>query len=120
MKDFLVLRLVILGLVAMLEACVDAQPPDKQANQTWAGWYMANGGAKSFQPCGASEALRIAEGADLAARANATGMGKDDPVYVKLLGHTLPARGLMVEKVLQFGSSTPVQNCAMTGLVKQA
>jgi hypothetical protein len=119
MKTF-AMPLFTLGSVVTLASCAVAESPEKQANQALVGWYMGNGTVATFLPCGASEPLRIAEAADLGTRARATGMGEDNPVYVKLLGREASGRGLIVEKVLQFGSAIPVRNCAMTGVVNKS
>ena len=87
-----------------------------------AGWYSEHGTARSFQPCGSDQTLPIDEAGDLPARARAFGLQPDTPVYVELqVGVPTVAAGtsakINVEKVMQFGSPTPVRHCAMNGVV---
>ena len=80
-----------------------------------AGWYLEHAGQPRFQPCGQPQPLRIAAAADLPARAKAFGLDEDTPVYVRVKG-TISSGELRVVAVEQFGSSTPVRNCGLTGV----
>jgi hypothetical protein len=109
-----------------LTACAAAQPPAKTA-QPVSGWYSQSAGSATFQPCGTSEPWLVTKAADLSARATAFGLQNDMPVYVKIVA-AISAQGkygshgeyshqVQVERVLQFGSPTPVRNCALSGVV---
>lgn len=112
--------LLVAGLSVSLAACAAAERSDAQKTQPLAGWYMQNGATQTFQPCGGSVPLPITEGADLRAKAGDFGLQDDNPIYVRLL--TTGSSGqktIKVARVLQFGSPTPVRDCAMNGVVKQ-
>ena len=86
-----------------------------------AGWYMQHEGQVTFQACGQSEPWRIGAAADLDARAKAFGLDDDNPVYVRLQATSHAAdKTIDVIRVEQFGSPTPVKNCAMDGVVLPA
>jgi hypothetical protein len=72
----------------------------------------------SFQPCGHADSLRV-DSADLRARAREFGLDADTPVYVRVAG-SIEGSTLQVVRVEQFGSPTPVRDCAMTGVVLPA
>ncbi len=84
--------------------------------QSYAGWYLESAGQASFQPCGQSQRWRVTAAADLHSRAKAFGLQQDTPVYVRLAGSAQGGE-LAVSRVEQFGSPTPVRNCAMNGVV---
>lgn len=81
-----------------------------------AGWYLEHAGQPRFQPCGQSQPLPIVAAADLPARAKAFGLTEDTPVYVRVKG-IISGGEVRVVAVEQFGSSTPVRNCGLTGVV---
>lgn len=83
------------------------------------GWYLEHAGQGMFQPCGQSRQWRI-HSPELRARAKDFGLDQDTPVYVRLL--VVPSANgedMLVSKVEQFGSPTPVRDCGMTGVVTQ-
>ncbi|MEO5595617.1 MAG: hypothetical protein ABIQ97_00500 [Lysobacteraceae bacterium] len=84
--------------------------------QPYSGWYMEHAGKSTFQPCGQTKQWRVSAPADLVARAKKFGLEQDTPVYVQLLG-TAQGDAIAVSRVQQFGSPTPVRNCALTGVV---
>lgn len=121
MKSFVLYLFSTVGLAVVLTACVAAERTAAQRTQPIAGWYMQSSGGETFQPCGESAPWRITDDADLRARAKGFGLQDDSPVYVKLVATTSPAdKTVKVERVSQFGSPTPVRDCAMTGVVHQA
>ena len=107
---------ILLAGCAAVEKQSAAETKPIVQGQSHAGWYMESAGQRSFQPCGQSQAWRVTAAADLPARAKAFGLQQDTPVYVRLIGS---AQGdqLKVSRVEQFGSPTPVRNCAMNGVV---
>lgn len=117
----------IFGISAalLLGGCVAAEQkktdhvPIKSSGQTYAGWYMESTGQRTFQPCGQAQQLRVTSAADLPAKAKAFGLQPNTPVYVTLAG-TIQGDLLTVTRVEQFGSPTPVRNCAMDGVVTPA
>lgn len=116
-KDWVTCVAAALALVA----CTAAEQPSTRQNQSYSGWYTAHGPGQSFQPCGQAPALRVPESGELRARAKKFGLDEDTPVYVRLTG-TVSADGkhFSVTRVDQFGSPTPVRDCAMTGLQTQS
>lgn len=112
-----------LSCVLLLAACSaaertsagEAAPPTAAPAEVHAGWYLEHAGQPSFQPCGQSQPLRIVAAADLPARAKAFGLDDDTPVYVRVQG-TISGGEMHVAAVEQFGSPTPVRNCAMDGV----
>ncbi len=89
------------------------------------GWYLQGAGGSRLQPCGQSVQWLIGDKADLQARAKSFGLQDDTPVYVKLLARVSEtgrngAKKIDVVRVEQFGSSTPVRDCGMTGVVTPA
>ena len=112
-----------LPLVAALtiSGCAAAERPPASQGQTYAGWYTQHAGRSSFQPCGRAAALLVSESAELRARAKTFGLDEDTPVYVRLSGVASVDRNeFTVARVEQFGSPTPVRDCAMTGLQIQS
>lgn len=95
---------------------VPASASTGAANREYTGWYLLQGGAARFQPCGSDTTWRIGQGADLAERARGFDLEDDIPVYVRLVG-TQHDDVLDVATVAQFGASTPVSDCPMTGVV---
>ncbi len=93
------------------------QQPDIQA-QSFAGWYMERAGQGLFQACGQSRQWRVSGSPELRSKARDFGLEENTPVYVRVTG-TQAASGneLAVSQVEQFGSTTPVRNCGMTGVV---
>ncbi|MEO6155436.1 MAG: hypothetical protein ABIP16_06890 [Thermomonas sp.] len=106
----------------LLGGCVAAEQeqtehdPTKSADQSYSGWYMESAGQRTFQPCGQAQRLRVISAADLPAKAKAFGLQTNTPVYVKLTGSN-QGDLFTVSRVEQFGSPTPVRNCAMDGVV---
>jgi hypothetical protein len=95
----------------------DAQPLN--------GWFLQGASGGRLQPCGQSAQWPIGDMADLTSRAKAFGLQDDTPVYVKLLARVSDAGHIATKKVdvvrvEQFGSPTPVRDCAMTGVVMPA
>lgn len=108
------------GSSLAVAGCVAAEKPaasnvDSNA-ATYAGWYMEHAGQTTFQACGKAQAWRITQSADLPARAKAFGLDQDTPVYVRVSG-SVDGSDIAVTKVEQFGSPTPVRNCALNGVV---
>lgn len=113
--------LIGLGAMAALSGCVaaDKQTPETApagSGQAYAGWYMQHAGQGTFQACGQSQLLQVSAPADLPARASAFGLDEDTPIYVRVTG-SVSGSEIAVSRVDQFGSSTPVRNCAMNGVV---
>lgn len=77
---------------------------------------MEHAGESTFQLCGQSQQWRVTVPADLPARVKAFGLDQDTPVYTRLIG-SVKANEIEVSRVEQFGSPSPVRNCAMTGVV---
>lgn len=95
-----------------------AQTSPASTEHALAGWYIQHGSQGSFQPCGQSEQWRIGAAADLADRAKAFGLDDDNPIYVRVLATTRASdKSIDISRVEQFGSPTPVRNCAMNGVV---
>jgi hypothetical protein len=94
------------------------QPGARRANATQAyrGWYMEHAGQGTLQGCGQSRPWRVAEAADLPARARRFQLHTDTPVYVRVTG-SVREETITIATVEQFGSPTPVRDCAMTGVV---
>lgn len=110
-----------LGAMAVLAGCVVPEKPTSEktplgTDQAHAGWYMQHEGQGTFQPCGQSQPLQISEAADLATRAKTFGLDEDTPVYVRVMG-SVRGSEIAVSRVDQFGSPTPVRDCAMNGAV---
>lgn len=91
------------------------------STQTLASWYSAYGTERSFLSCGSEESWSIVGAGDLPSHTHARDMQPDDPVYVKLLAQVSAAnawpRAVHVQQVVQFGSSTPVRDCPVKGVV---
>jgi len=62
--------------------------------------------------------LRVGKNAELDAQSQRFGMTPDSPVYVRLRGREAD-HSIEVTAVVQFGSPTPVRDCAMRGTVTQ-
>lgn len=107
---------LLLAGCAAAEKIPAAQDPSVTDGQSHAGWYMESAGPRTFQPCGQSQPWRVTSAADLPARAKAFGLQQDTPVYVRLIASS-KGDELSVSRVEQFGSPTPVRNCAMDGVV---
>ncbi len=104
-----------------LTSCVAADDASPATDEPLlVGWYMQSAGGNSFQACGRSERWLIGRAADLRARAKAFGLEDDTPVYVKLQATTRALdKTIDVARVVQFGSPTPVRDCALDGVVRQ-
>lgn len=121
--------LLCAGGMLVLTACA-AQEAPTQTPQQMAGWYSQSAGVNTFQRCASGESWLVTQPADLPARATAFGLQGDMPVYVKLSAvisapgkfgpQGMYPRQLRVARVVQFGSPTPVRNCALTGVVHPA
>lgn len=111
------LVLCLSSLIAFAD-CAAAEKAPVASSQSYSGWYLQHAGKGTFRPCGQDKQWRVNKGADLRARARAFGLEPDTPVYVRVSGK-LSAAGdaLKVLRVEQFGSPTPVRNCAMNGVV---
>jgi len=115
-----------LGACSAPDDAVDAiaRPPALASTTTappsraLAGWYLEHDAEGRFQPCGQADSLRV-DSADLRARAREFGLDADTPVYVRVAG-SIDGSTLQVVRVEQFGSPTPVRDCAMTGVVLPA
>ncbi|WP_147652658.1 hypothetical protein [Vulcaniibacterium gelatinicum] len=113
--------LAAFGVAMLLAACSTNRAGVSSTGTTadgqpHTGWYMQHAGQGLFQPCGAQRPWRITQAADLPKRARAFGLDEDTPVYVRVIG--LEHDGtLAVMRVVQFGSPTPVRDCALTGVV---
>ena len=94
----------------LIAAVLFASPPAPIA-----GWYREHGERGYFQACGAREAWPVRSAA-LRRAARRFGLDPDTPVYARVVGAVRDGR-LMVERVEQFGSETPVRDCAMDGVV---
>jgi hypothetical protein len=111
-------------LVSALSSCAAAEKTPAPVSrstpaakgQSYSGWYMEHAGQSTFQPCGQTKQWRVSAPADLVARAKKFGLEQDTPVYVQLLG-AAQGDAIAVSRVQQFGSPTPVRNCALTGVV---
>lgn len=108
--------LIGLGAAVGLIACAATENKPADAADSYAGWYMEHAGEGMFQLCGQSQQWRVTVPADLPARAKAFGLDQDTPIYARLVG-SVKANEIEVSRVEQFGSATPVRNCAMTGVV---
>lgn len=108
--------LVGLGAAVGLIGCAAAEKKPADAAGSYAGWYMEHAGEGMFQLCGQSQQRRVTAPADLPARAKAFGLDQDTPIYARLVG-SVKGNEIKVSRVEQFGSATPVRNCAMTGVV---
>lgn len=108
------------SMAATLAACSAVEvlsPPTEEP--LLAGWYMQSASGNTFQACGGSERWPIGHAADLRVRAEAFGLDDGSPVYVKLQATTrAPDKTIDVARVVQFGSPTPVRDCAMSGVVQ--
>lgn len=115
-------RIVAVSAALLLGGCTAAERKPTELNtpksggQSYAGWYMESEGQRTFQSCGQAQRLRVTSAADLPARAKVFGLQPNTPVYVKLTGSN-QGDLLIVSRVEQFGSPTPVRNCAMNGVV---
>lgn len=115
-------RILLLSLTFLpLAACnADVEPPTAAATTDVAGWYIQREGRHLFQACGEGAPKPIEASADLIGKARAFGLEDDLPVYVRLAvtpNRSSPASTGQVVRVEQFGSETPVMDCAMTGIV---
>jgi hypothetical protein len=115
-RIFAVSAALLLGGCAGSEQATTGHNPPESGGQSYTGWYMETVGQRTFQPCGQAQRLRVTSAADLPAKAKAFGLQPNTPVYVKLTGSN-QADVLTVTRVEQFGSPTPVRNCAMDGAV---
>ena len=95
-----------------------AAPAAKASEHEYAGWYTERDGGAVFQPCGQDVALRVGKNSELDAHSQRFGMTPDSPVYVRLRGREADG-SIEVTAVVQFGSPTPVRDCAMRGTVTQ-
>jgi hypothetical protein len=111
----------ITGLCAVgaLSGCVAAERQPAEPGQAVAGWYMEHSSRATLQPCGQSKSLQVSASADLPARAKAFGLVPDSPVYVRVVAKQR-GNAIDVTRVEQFGSTTPVRDCPMTGVVLPA
>jgi len=121
MKSILFPLLASAGLAVTLTACVAAERSSAAGAKPLAGWYMQEGAVETFQPCGESTPRRITNDADLRAKAKSFGLDDGNPVYVKIVASLSASdKTVKVDRVTQFGSPTPVRDCAMTGVVHPA
>lgn len=89
----------------------------KTSGQEYRGWYMEQGGKGMLHACGQSQQWSVDSPA-LRSQAKEFGLGEDTPVYVRVFAAQSTDGGeLLVARVEQFGSPTPVRDCAMTGVV---
>lgn len=107
-----------MGAAIALTGCAAAEKKPAAQGQPYAGWYMERAGQGLFQLCGQSQQQRVSGSAALRTKAREFGLGQDTPVYVRLVGaQSADGNELVVSRVDQFGSPTPVRNCGMTGVV---
>lgn len=93
------------------------QPPVAES-KSHAGWYMERAGQGLFQSCGQSQQQRVSGSAELPSKAREFGLDENTPVYVRLYGvQSADGNELVVSRVEQFGSATPVSDCGLTGVV---
>jgi hypothetical protein len=109
---------VILAGAMAFTACAGTVP----STVPLAGWYSEHGASATLQPCGRNETWTIRDAGELSARARAFDLQSDTPVYVKLRAQVsvdpaTQAHAISVIHVVQFGSPTPVRNCALNGVV---
>jgi hypothetical protein len=119
--DAKLMGVMSLGVGIALTGCVVTDKPSTEttsatSGQIFVGWYMEHAGQGSFQPCGQSQPLRVSSSADLPVRAKNFDLGEDTPIYVRVTG-SVRGDEIAVARVEQFGSPTPVRNCAMNGVV---
>lgn len=92
-----------------------ASPPRTKAPiVALAGWYTQDAARATLQPCGEVETLVLANDAGLRERAQTFGLQDGDPVYVQIEGSREDG-SFRLDRIDQFGSDTPVRDCAMTG-----
>lgn len=107
-----------LGAAIALAGCTADEKKPAAEGQSFAGWYMERAGQGIFQPCGQSQQWPVSGSSELGAAARKFGLDDNSPVYVRLFGAQAEGgNGLVVSRVEQFGSATPVRNCGMTGVV---
>jgi len=89
----------------------------KTSGQEYRGWYMEHAGKGMLHACGQSQQWNVDSPA-LRSQAKEFGLDEDTPVYVRVFATQSTDGGeLVVARVEQFGSPTPVRDCAMTGVV---
>ncbi len=95
--------------------------PPMAETKSHTGWYMERAGQGLFQSCGQSQQLRVSASAELRSKARDFGLDENTPVYVRLSGvQSADGTELVVSQVEQFGSTTPVRDCGLTGVVTPA
>ncbi len=106
-------------LAVGLSSCIAGENPSASRAHSVAGWYVEHAGQRTIQSCGQSQTWRVTVASDLPARARKFGLGRDTPVYVKLLA-TARGNEIAVSRVEQLGSPTPIRNCGLSGVVLPA
>lgn len=87
-------------------------------SKSYTGWYMERAGQGLFQSCGQSQQQRVSGSAELRSKARDFGLEENTPVYVRVSGvESAEGTELVVSQVEQFGSTTPVRDCGLTGVV---
>ncbi|MHB8911357.1 MAG: hypothetical protein ACYC42_01620 [Lysobacter sp.] len=101
-----------------LAGCAATDMTSPEHPRTFAGWYREHAGQGIFQPCGESQLWKVEGSPDLSARARQFGLDEDTPVYVRVRGtRSAGDTGFKVSEVEQFGSTMPVRDCGMNGVV---
>ena len=102
----------------LVAACADGTPVESKTApaQPQRGWYIEHAGRSEWQPCASSVRIPIPQSGELPAHARAFGLTDDTPVYAEI-DASREEDGLHVSRVRQFGSQTPVRDCAMSGVV---
>ena len=109
----------VLGLAALalvVAGCDPVAAPETPTitSSLLAGWYSQDATQAMLQSCGSELQLRVVDGRALRDQARTFGLQDGDPVYVKVEG-VRDAGSFTLQRVVQFGSSTPEHDCLMTG-----
>ena len=109
----------LLLLISLLSSCTGVHPDRPGDAAVHAGWYIEHAsGMATFRPCRGQQSWSLQGGGMVRQHAREFELAAETPVYVRLSGHKLPDRAvLVVSDVLQFGAEQPVRDCPMTGVV---
>lgn len=83
--------------------------------ESFTGWYREHNGMGVFQACGNGTILNV-NSVELHNKAKAFDLGTDNPIYIRINGES-DGKILHVSDVLQFGSDTPIRDCAQNGVI---
>lgn len=99
----------------VLAGCLSrTQQPTPRA---FAGWYyLTEGHGDWLRPCDRPRPWQVIPSRELRSRAKNFGLDAGTPVYIRGRGR-LQGDVLTVDAIDQFGSTTPVRDCPMNGLV---